>query len=52
MWVDEEYVCGWVRSMGVGMCVGVWGGGLEGYAFCCNKLDYEFSFLTLKKKIF
>ena len=28
-----ECVVGWVRSMGVGVCVGAQGGGLEGYMF-------------------
>ena len=30
--------------MWVCMCVGVWGGGLEGYVFCCDNLYYGFDF--------
>ena len=33
------------------MCVGVQGGGLQGYGFCCDNLDYGFYFLDIKKKI-
>ena len=30
--------------MWVCMCVGVWGGGLEGYVFCCDNFYYGFDF--------
>ena len=52
---DSSGVCmyvGWVRSICVGGCgcgwVGVRGGGLEGYVFCCDSLYYGFYFFDFK----
>ena len=51
-WLGEEYGYGWVCvciwvGMGMGMCVGVRGGGLEGYVFCCDHLYYRLFFYFL-----